>query len=88
LVSVTIFAIVSSGIEGLRPRPDATFPQFASPSASNDRRHDRTVTGVTPCIAAIALFATPSAAASSTLDLTTSRCAAVADRATFSSDSR
>ena len=88
MVSSTIRAIVSAGIDGLRPRPAATLPQFARPCSSNARRHARTDTGVTPCRAAIVVFATPSAASSSTRARSTSRCAAVCDRATFSKASR
>ena len=59
------------GIDALRPRPLATLPHVDSPSDSKRARHARTETTVTPRSAAIHVFATPSAAASSSR--TTSR---------------
>jgi len=55
---------------------------------ANLPRHARTVTGVTPTLAAIWELATPSAAISNTLARFTSRCAEVLDRASTVNDSR
>ena len=83
LVSVTIFSIVASGIEGLRPRPSRTCPNF-----------DQTVLGEpgapvrSPCPATPTTWqrssrsATPSAAISNALARTTSRCAPTATEPT------
>src|SRR5664280_3691473 len=51
-------------------------------------RQERTVTGVTPIIAAILELATPSAAINNTLARFTSRCAAVEDRDSMANASR
>gem|GEM_PF-3186218 len=61
-VKSTICSIVACGIEGLRPRPKRTSPNWANPSSANRSRHARTVFGVTFTSAAIVVFATPSAA--------------------------
>src|SRR6185312_1556472 len=43
LVSVTIFSIVASGIEDLRPRPSRTCPNLTRPSSVNRVRQFATV---------------------------------------------
>ena len=83
-VASTIASTFSAGIDGLRPRPPATFPSLARPSPANRSRQARTVTADTPVCRAIAVFATPSAASSSTRACSTSRCGAVADLASMS----
>jgi hypothetical protein len=80
--------MVSFGIEGLRPRPWRTFPHPARPSLAKRSRQARTDIALTANSAAIRAFATPSAAASNALARTTSRCAAVWDRATHSNVTR
>src|ERR1019366_211269 len=84
----TISSTFSPVIPALRPRPSSTTPHLVSPSSANLLRHARTVTGVTPTVAAILELATPSAAINSTLARFTSRCAAVEDRANNVNDSR
>src|SRR6476661_1156648 len=88
VVNSTIRAIVSSGIEGLRPRPSRIFSSPANPSSTNRVRHARTVTGVTPTSSAITALATPSAASNNTLACTTCRCGADCARANLSNVSR
>jgi len=65
------------GIDGLRPRPSATTPKFASRSRPKRARHAVTVAGDTPTSAAIAVFAMPSAAANNALARITSPWVAV-----------
>nr|VTP03687.1 hypothetical protein BIN_B_05213 [Mycobacterium riyadhense] len=81
LVSATIFSIVASGMEGLRPRPCRTCPNLTRPSSLNRVRQFATVAGDTDTLAAIAALATPSAAINKALARTTSRCAPDCDRA-------
>src|ERR1035437_1040621 len=76
----TISSTLAAVTPGLRPRPSRTWPNFDSPSSANLPRHERTVTGVTPTLAAILELATPSAAINNTVARFTSRCAAVEDR--------
>ena len=77
----TIAATLSSGIVGLRPRPDFTFPNFFNPSSSKRARHELTLLAETPSSQAIAVFAAPFPASSSALARVTSRCGAVCDLA-------
>jgi hypothetical protein len=68
-----------------------TLPDLAElgqPLSGEPARHDRTVTGVTPTLAAIWELATPSAAINNTLARCTSRCAEVLDAASTVNDSR
>src|SRR5829696_4018203 len=88
VVNRTISAIVSSPIEGLRPRPSRMLSKPASPSSPNRVRHARTVTGVTPTSSAITALATPSAAINNTRACTTCRCGADCARANLSNVSR
>src|SRR6476646_3840928 len=88
VVNSTIRAIVSSGIEGLRPRPSRIFSSPANPSSTNRVRHARTVTGVTPTSSAITALATPSAAISNTRDCNTCRCGTDCARTNLSNVSR
>src|SRR5262245_25230829 len=83
-----ISAIVSSGIEVLRPRPALIFSSPANPSAPNRRRHARTVSGVTPTSSAITALATPSPANNNALACNTCRCGADCARANRSNVSR
>src|SRR6478735_3946981 len=53
LVNSTISSTCAVVINGLRPRPDATFPSFATPSTENRARHVRTVPALTPTCSAI-----------------------------------
>ena len=87
-VSVTIFSIVASGIEGLRPRPSRTCPNLTRPSSVNRVRQFATVVRDTDNVAAIVAFVAPSAAISKALARTTSRCAPDCDRANDSNTSR
>ena len=73
LVSVTIFSIVASGIEGLRPRPSRTCPNLTRPSSVKRVRQFATVLRDTDNLAAIVAFDAPSAAISNALARTTSR---------------
>ena len=70
-----ISSILDCGIDGLRPRPLRTRPNFAKPSSANRSRQLFTDAGDTDTDRAIAVLATPSAAISSALARTTSRCA-------------
>src|SRR6478609_7730267 len=88
VVNRTIAAIVSSLIEGFRPRPSRILSNPASPSATNRVRHARTVTGVTAASSAITALATPSAAINNTRACTTCRCGADCARANLSNVSR
>ena len=76
----------SSGIVGLRPRPDFTFPNLFNPSSSKRARHDVTLLAETPSPEAIAVFAAPSPARRSALARVTSRWGAVCDLASFRRD--
>jgi hypothetical protein len=87
-VASTIVAIVSGGIEGLRPRPGRTEANWASPSALCRARHVRTVSGVTPAFSAMRAFAIPSLAKSNTRARCTIRAGAVRDFASRLSVSR
>src|SRR5665647_1900512 len=49
----TISSTLSAEIPGLRPRPSRTWPNLDIPSLANLPLHERTVTGVTPMVAAI-----------------------------------
>ncbi len=87
-VRSTIWSITCCAMTALRPRPEATLPNLASPSAANRDRHARTVAGVTPTRAAIRSLATPSTASSNTRALSTSRWRAVCDTDSITSTSR
>ena len=73
LGSVTIFSIVASGIEDLRPRPSRTCPNLTRPSSVKRVRQFATVLRDTDNLAAIVAFDAPSAAISNALARTTSR---------------
>lgn len=82
-VSSTIASIVAWGISGLRPRPDAI-----DPTASNLRRHRRTVSGVVAHSRAIASFAAPSATNNKADACITQRCGSDDDPAIRSNSTR
>ena len=73
------------GIVDFTPRPGRTRPNLDNPSWANRTRHDVTVAGPTPISCATLVVAIPSAARSSALARSTSRCAAVCDRDNTSS---
>src|SRR5258705_6252121 len=83
-----IVSIVSCGIEGLRPRPLRTSPNFATPSSANRARQFATDAGDTDNARATAVLAAPSAAINNAFARTTSRWAPDCDRANDSSNSR
>lgn len=59
--------MISFEIDGPRPRPLATSPNFTIPCSTNRSRHALTVDGGTPTSAATAALATPFAASSNAL---------------------
>src|SRR5680860_825420 len=87
-VARTISAILSSEIDGLRPRPVATSPNLTRPCSANRSRQACTVDGATPTCTAIAVFARPCPASNSARARCTCRCGAVRDLLRLSRISR
>ena len=87
-VNRTISSTFSAGIDGLRPRPLATWPNRLSPSAANCDRQLTTLDGDTANCAAIFVLAAPRPASSNALARVTSRWGAVRDLAIVSRISR
>ena len=87
-VASTIASTVSTEIDGLGPWPSRTSPSLASPFSANRVRHARTVTAVTPKLAAIRVLATPSAAINSARARCICRCGASRPRRPVSPSGR
>jgi hypothetical protein len=87
-VARTISVIFSFEIDGLRPRPLATSPNFTMPCSTNRSRHAFTVDGETPTSAATAAFARPCPANNNARARSTSRCGALTDLLSVSKISR
>lgn len=81
-------SITAGAIDGLRPRPDASFTSASTPPDSNRRSHNDAVFTVVPSLRAIRDGGRPSAARSTIRLRITTRAAEVRLRAHFNSPAR